>query len=87
MVIEYKQVCTVIHRGRWVGIDNAEAHIQTLAGVIGVDDAERSALFAGILGIAYQLRIMSVERQDNHLLLIHTVDTPIIVPAMLSKVG
>ena len=86
MVIEDKQVCAVVHRGRWVGIDNTEARLPALAVVVGVDDAERSALLACVLGILGQLRSRGVECGDDNLLLLHRVDTPTIVPAMLSKV-
>ena len=69
-----------------MGIDDTPAHLPSLTVVVGRDDAECSASLAGILGILLKLCMAYVEGGDNHLLILHTVDTPIIVPAVFGEV-
>ena len=86
MVIEDQQIRPIIHRCRAMLLNNRAAHLPTVGVVIWIHDAECQLMFARILHILLQMLICSIERADNDVALLHSINLPTLIPAVRNKV-
>ena len=83
MVVEHKQVGPIIHGCRGVALHDATAHLPAVSVVVGVEDAERQPLLAGVVGVCLQLVEGSIEGTDDK----GALRYPINAPRFLAAVG